>query len=66
MSVHLLEPSEWARRRRIVTEIRDSTRLAGGRSSDEAHRIQDRWVEGEITREEMGELIRSIDLPLSP
>ncbi len=52
-----LSPEERAERHQILFEIRASSALEGGRSSDEAHALQDRWADGEITLDELHELI---------
>lgn len=58
--VTTIEPSEWARRRRIIVEVRDSSRLDGGESLPEVQALQDRWVEGEITLDELRERVLRI------
>lgn len=51
--VTMIEPSEWARRRRIILNVRHSSRLDGAESSAEVQRLQDQWVEGEISLDEL-------------
>ena len=51
---------ERARRQQIVDETRTSTALEGGRSSDAVHSLQDRWVRGELTRQEMSAEVRRL------
>ena len=46
--------AEQARRAEAVRQIRHSTEMEGGRSSDEARADQDAYVRGELTVEELG------------
>lgn len=55
-----LDPVERDRRQQIVDEARTSTALEGGRASDAVHELQDRWVEGEITLEQMHAEVRRL------
>lgn len=58
--------AEAARRRAIVDDARHSSALEGGRSSDAAHAAQDRWVAGEITYDELGDLVRELHPTTAP
>ena len=55
-----LTSAQVVERRQATERIRHSTEMEGGRSSDEVREIQDRWVRGEITIEEMGLLTRAL------
>jgi hypothetical protein len=52
-----ISSAEVARRRAILDDVRHSTALEGGRSSDEVHAAQDRWAAGEITYDELGAIV---------
>lgn len=55
-----ITPAEAQQRRAIIADARHSTELEGGRSSDEARAIQDRWAAGNITLEEYGAQIAAL------
>lgn len=55
-----LDPLEHARRQQIVDEARTSTALEGGRASDAVHELQDRWIAGEITSEQLHAEVRRL------
>ncbi|RDH95039.1 hypothetical protein DEU32_1144 [Curtobacterium sp. AG1037] len=55
-----LDAVERDRRQQIVDEARTSTALEGGRASDAVHELQDRWVAGDITREQMHAEVRRL------
>ncbi|WP_065961560.1 antitoxin VbhA family protein [Curtobacterium sp. UCD-KPL2560] len=55
-----LSDTECLRRQQIIDEARTSTELEGGRSSDEVHALQDRWVRGELTWQEVGAEVRRL------
>ena len=57
---------EVARRRVIVDGARHSTALEGGRASDEVHAIQERWVVGEITLDELDALVLELHPTSAP
>lgn len=59
-STQTITPAEAVRRRLVVDESRHSTELEGGRSSDEARAIQDRWADGEISLEEYGAQVAAL------
>ncbi len=50
---------EQARRVEAVRQIRHSTEMEGGRSSDEARADQDAYVRGEIGIDELGARIKA-------
>ncbi|MDJ0315769.1 antitoxin VbhA family protein [Arthrobacter antibioticus] len=43
-----------------MADIRHSTEMEGGRSSDQARAVQDRWARGEIDADEMVELTKEL------
>ncbi len=55
-----LDEAEHARRQQIVDEARTSTALEGGRASDEVHELQDAWVAGDVTLEQMHAAVRRL------
>ncbi|WP_421076966.1 antitoxin VbhA family protein [Microbacterium sp. IO18] len=58
--------AEAARRRAIVEDARHSSALEGGRSSDQVHAAQDRWVAGEISYGELGDMVRELHPTTAP
>lgn len=50
--------AERARRAQIVDEVRVSTALEGGRASAPVEALQDEWVMGRITFDELGAAVR--------
>ena len=61
-----VSPAEVARRRAILDDVRHSTDLEGGRSSDEVHAAQDRWAAGEITYDELGAIVLELHPTSAP
>ncbi|WIB72626.1 antitoxin VbhA family protein [Curtobacterium sp. MCBD17_026] len=55
-----LDEAEHARRQQVVDEARTSTALEGGRASDATHELQDQWVAGDITLEQMHAGVRRL------
>ncbi len=55
-----LTDAERMRRQQIIDEARTMTELEGGRSSDEVRALQDQWVRGELTRQEMSAEVRRL------
>lgn len=55
-----LTDTERMRRQQIIDEARTMTELEGGRSSDEVRALQDQWVRGELTRQEMSAEVRRL------
>lgn len=50
-------------RRWQMRQIRHSTELEGGRTSDAARAIQDRWVEGAISDDDLMRLTAELHAP---
>lgn len=51
--------SEVTRRQRVIAEVRRSTELEGGRSTDATRADQDAYVRGEIDVNELGDRVRA-------
>lgn len=58
--------AEVERRRAIVADVRHSTALEGGGSSAAVHAIQDRWVAGEITLDELDAMVLELHPTTAP
>ncbi|MHA7304229.1 antitoxin VbhA family protein [Arthrobacter sp. TMN-49] len=55
-----LTPAQVVERQSALADIRHSTEMEGGRSSDQARALQGRWARGEIDADEMVELTKEI------
>lgn len=55
-----IDDGERARRAQIVDEVRVSTALEGGRPPAAVETLQDEWVAGRITFDELGAAVRRL------
>lgn len=55
-----LTSAQVVERRQATERIRHSTEMEGGRSSDAAREIQDRWDRGEINADELVQLTKEL------
>lgn len=61
-----ITPAEVERRRVIVADVRRSTAIESGGSSAEVHAIQDRWVTGEITLDDLDAMVLELHPTTAP
>lgn len=57
-----LTPTQVAERREATAQIRHSTEMEGGSSSDATRELQDRWARGEINADELVQLTKDLHL----
>ncbi|MHA7306054.1 antitoxin VbhA family protein [Arthrobacter sp. TMN-49] len=60
MLTQKLSDAQVIERQAALVDIRHSTEMEGGRSSDQARALQDRWALGEISEEEMLQEIKNL------